>query len=318
MDIEYLLILQGLREAAGPLAEQFFLMVSSLLAGGVMVAIPLLIYWCIDKRAGFAVFLGYGCATALTNLVKCIACVPRPWVRDPRIIPSEAAVEHATGYSFPSGHTQGAMSVYGGAGWELREKGWRAPFFGGLLVALIGFSRNFLGVHTPQDVLAGILEGALVIWLAGALLTWLEASDEGQSKVIAFGAAILTVIYLAFVTLKRYPVSSEAGTAAPMDMLLDAYEAAGLFLAVIVGWRLERRYVGFSVEGSALEKIIRFVVGGAIAVALRYPVAGFLGTFIGELGGDFLKSFLPVLFGIAVWPAAFPFIGRLFDRGGRS
>ena len=124
------------------------------------------------------------------------------------------------------------MSVYGGAGWELREKGWQAPFFGGLLVALIGFSRNFLGVHTPQDVIAGILEGALVIWLAGVLLTWLEASDEGQSKVIAFGAAIITVIYLAFVTLKRYPVSSEAGTAAPMDMLLDAYEAAGLFLAV--------------------------------------------------------------------------------------
>ncbi|MBQ6411499.1 MAG: hypothetical protein IJI16_06080, partial [Atopobiaceae bacterium] len=99
MDIEYLLVLQELREAAGPLAEQFFLMVSNVLVGAIMTAVPFVIYWCLDKRKGLFVLASFSVGTLVNNLVKSIACVPRPWLRDARITPRGAALPGATGYS---------------------------------------------------------------------------------------------------------------------------------------------------------------------------------------------------------------------------
>ena len=305
MDIDYLLILQELREAAGPLAEQLFLVFSNVLVGAVMVAIPLVIYWCLDKRRGLFVLLSFSMGTLANNLVKCIACVPRPWVRDARIVPSEAALPGATGYSFPSGHSQSAMSVYGASGWAWRDRNRIATVLGGVIVVMVAFSRNFLGVHTPQDVLVAILEAALIIALAERLEPWLEEADDARAFYVLDAGAIITLAFLAFTTFKPYPEGE-----APLDMLLDAYEAAGLLFGVAVGWWLERRYVGFEVEGSAREKVVRVLVGVVLVVAVRYGLAAPLGDVFGETWKDFLKAALPVIAGMAGVPALFPLIHK--------
>ena len=303
MDIEYLLILQELREAAGPLAEQFFLMVSNVLVGAIMTAVPFIVYWCLDKRKGLFVLTSFSVGTLVNNLVKSIACVPRPWLRDARITPSEAALPGATGYSFPSGHTQSAMSVYGAAGWSGRDKSKLLPVLGGVMVALVAFSRNFLGVHTPQDVLVAILEATIIMALAERAVPWLEEADDTRAFHVLDAGAIITLAYLALCTFKPYPEGE-----VPLDMLLDAYEAAGLFLGVVAGWWLERRYVRFSVEGSRREKIVRVVVGVVIVVIARYGIAAPLGEVFGETWKDFLKALLPIIAGMAGVPMLFPFI----------
>jgi undecaprenyl-diphosphatase len=75
---------------------------------------------------------------------------------------------HASFYSFPSGHATVAVGFYGMLtlilAYRLRGKArWAVAVSGILVVLLIGFSRLYLGVHYPTDVLAGYL--AALLWL---------------------------------------------------------------------------------------------------------------------------------------------------------
>ena len=73
----------------------------------------------------------------------------------------------ATGYSFPSGHTMSGTSTYGTTIAMQRKKRKGAAVFCGVMIALTGFSRNFLGVHTPQDVVVGFSEAVAIIIIVG-------------------------------------------------------------------------------------------------------------------------------------------------------
>lgn len=152
MDISYLLWLQGLREGAPQFVQAFFSFMGSEAATVLTMLIPCVMYWCIDKRRSTLALMTYGVSSVFNQLIKNTVCCYRPWIRDPRVVPDSVAIKGATGYSFPSSHTQSSTSVLGSFGWAWREKRW--PMAVGLLFALIvGFSRNFLGVHAPQDVL---------------------------------------------------------------------------------------------------------------------------------------------------------------------
>ena len=115
MDIEYLLFLQdfrnGINDALTPFMEGV-----SLFAVTMLSAIPVFLYWCADRRRGLYTLAAYCASGAMNALVKLTACVYRPWIRDARILPAGEAIKTATGYSFPSGHTITAASVYGGLG----------------------------------------------------------------------------------------------------------------------------------------------------------------------------------------------------------
>lgn len=78
----------------------------------------------------------------------------------------------ASFYSFPSGHATMAVGFYGTLTLllALRLKGarrWAVVAFGVLLVLLIGFSRLYLGVHYPTDILAGYLAAPLWVSIVG-------------------------------------------------------------------------------------------------------------------------------------------------------
>jgi undecaprenyl-diphosphatase len=83
-------------------------------------------------------------------------------------------------YSFPSGHATVAVGFYGALtlilAYRLRGLARRAVVSGGvLLVLLIGFSRLYLGVHYPTDVLAGFLAAPLWVISVGAVyVVWLS------------------------------------------------------------------------------------------------------------------------------------------------
>ena len=116
MDIEYLLWLQGIREAAGPAIEMIMNVITFLGSSATLAVVPCILYWIVDKELGLFILTNIGIGNNINQLVKDTACVYRPWIRDTRIAPSQMALEHATGYSFPSGHTQGSASVSAHAG----------------------------------------------------------------------------------------------------------------------------------------------------------------------------------------------------------
>ena len=87
MDIEYLLLLQRLREAAGAVLTPLMELVSELAASSVTIGAAAFIFWAVDRHFGGFLMLNYVGSSLLTQIAKLTACVYRPWVRDSRVYP---------------------------------------------------------------------------------------------------------------------------------------------------------------------------------------------------------------------------------------
>ena len=148
--MDFLRFLQSLRNpvcdtlvaAVTYLGDEIFFMV----AGMVML-------WCVNKKWGYRFMIAGLAGTTLNQLLKAIFLIPRPWVLDPTFAIVEAARAAATGYSFPSGHTQSAALVFGMLAMWAHKK-W-VTVLAVVMTLLVGFSRVYVGAHYPTDVIAG-------------------------------------------------------------------------------------------------------------------------------------------------------------------
>ena len=139
--------LEGLRT---PWLDSLMSAVTELGDETVFMVAGLVILWCVNKRWGFRFLLTGLTGSVVNQLLKAIFLIPRPWVLDPSFTIVESARAGATGYSFPSGHTQSAATLFGTlAMWSRRR--W-STLLCVAMVLLVGFSRMYLGVHTPADV----------------------------------------------------------------------------------------------------------------------------------------------------------------------
>ena len=119
--------------------------------------IRIVVVWCIIVAGVSEGIWG------LMQVYGLVFCVQRPWVLDSRIEPNESALEEATGYSFPSGHTQSGITVFGCLALRFRTLAFR--IFCVICAVMIGVSRMYLGVHTPADVLTSFAIGVAVIFI---------------------------------------------------------------------------------------------------------------------------------------------------------
>ena len=132
------------------------------------LATPAALVTIVAVVAAFAPRARYGavCAANLV-LVTVLNQVLKLLVQRPR--PEGFRLAEATGFSFPSGHSMVAMAFFGLLIWMVWRTGRsRAVRVGctavfAALIALIGLSRIYLGVHYASDVLAGFC--AALAWL---------------------------------------------------------------------------------------------------------------------------------------------------------
>ena len=306
MDIDILYALQTFREGSGAFLKEFLAKMTWFGELNTVMVIMAVIYWCFSKETGTYLLTGW-CANRFVNgFLKITACVYRPWIRDARIVPDADAIKTATGYSFPSGHTMNAATLFGGGAiWYRSGKVFRILLW--VMVFLVGFSRLYLSVHTPQDVLIGAAAGILVMFLTGILLKWVDAHQE--KDILVTVAGILLFIALAvYAALKPYPEDYAADGSLLVDgakMANDTFKGVGWCSAFLIGWLLERRLVKFSTEINTQERLFRLGVGllGYYIVTLIIcpPVKSALGGAAGTMVSCFLQMFyitflFPVIF----------------------
>ena len=173
----FLLFLQNIRIAHFEAYNKLFLSITVLGEIWLPTLICAIVYWCIDFRAGLYLFSLDSFSGIITHFAKMAACVYRPWVLSDKICPVSEAVEFAKGYSFPSGHSAKASSVLGGVAYLQRHNLIRCILLI-LLILLVGFSRLWLGVHTPQDVVFGFLTGFALVFVMNFVINWAEKNQN--------------------------------------------------------------------------------------------------------------------------------------------
>ena len=311
MDMAYLLWVQDLRNsieaALDSKAVSIFFEELSFFALTWLIFIPVLVYWTINKRNGLFLLVSMGISWFFNGFVKMTACAYRPWIRDARIIPAGDAIKTAGGYSFPSGHTMWSSPVYGGLA-VLTKK--RAPMFACLCVILLlltAFSRNYLGVHTPQDVVVGVTLGLCAVWLSSKIL----AHPDKENMIMVIGL-VLCVADLLYIMYKPYPVDYKADGSLlvdPVAMMNDPFHGIGMMAALIIGRYLEREYVKFEATGLGVKGIILAVIGFIPYYCLVFNFVKTY-TFIMNPLVDMLTKrwaymvigFLTMFWAIFVWP----------------
>ena len=152
------------------------------------------LFWCVNKRTGYYAFL-VGLFGTVGNQWLKIACrIPRPWVLDPNFTIVESARAAATGYSFPSGHTQNAVGTFGAMALRTERKWVRGVCIA--LIVLVPFSRMYLGVHTPLDVGVAFLMAAALLALFYPVFRSEQAMAKGMPWLLS--AAVLLAVAFTF------------------------------------------------------------------------------------------------------------------------
>ncbi len=316
MDFQYLLLLQQLRELTGGVLDSLLLYITSFGEDLLLFLGAAGIYWSVDKAVGLYILAQYQLGNFANQLLKITFCVNRPWVRDSRIRPVESAKAAATGYSFPSGHTAKAIAVWGGLGHQIYEKSKRISIFLWGLVLLVGFSRNYLGVHTPQDMAVSFVLGIILLYASDKGLKWAE-EKPGRNWLAAWTGLGLSAALIIYALVKPYPMEYVEGIllVEPSSMIRGTLKGAGGMCGFCAGWMLEKKAVCFSAKEFPIEeKIWRFLIGAMGLLVLLKTGPNIWTRFWGANTASFMNGFAPSFYMIG----GFPWLYFIFDKKSRK
>lgn len=289
-----------------PVLDVFMSLVTHLGEETFFMVGALFVFWCLDKRKGYYLLSVGFVGTLVNQWLKIVCRVPRPWVKDANFTIVESARAEATGYSFPSGHTQTAVGFFGGV----------ARFTGLPLVRvvsivillLVSLSRMYLGVHTPADVGVSFLVAAVLVLVLYPLMestlwfpNWLYGILGG---LLAFSLA-----FVAFMEFFPFPAGVDPENLA--HAVKNAYSMMGAVGGMLVVSVFDNRLLQFPNRAPWWGQAIK-LVGGLVLVVLvkgllKAPLLALCG---GHEAAHAIRYFLMVLVAGCLWPMTFRFFER--------
>ena len=295
-------LIEWLQNSLGSVGEAVSKAVTFIGGEAVMLVVLLVIMFCYNKEAGKRCGLTIVAGSMWFPMIKNIALRARPYmvhenVKALTIVEADANPMDIVqqGYSFPSGHSTNAVTMYGSLAREVKKKWmWIAAI---VIPLLIGLSRFVVGVHYPTDVLAGWAVGLAAIGF-GALLNK-KVKKEWVRHLILLAVTLPGVFWC---TSRDY------------------FTSLGLMVGMVAVFPYEKKYINFSDTRNPWAMILRVAGAGAIYfllnAVLKLPFSKeWLDS--GTLGPNLVRAlrYAIILFVIiGVWPRAFP----LFEKIGKK
>lgn len=303
--MEFLYFLESLRT---PVVNVVMQLITELGSEVFFLVAALVTYWCVDKRRGYYLMAVGFLGTILNQFLKLLYRIPRPWVKDPDFTIVESARADATGYSFPSGHSQAAVGTFGCIAADTKRKWMR--WLCAALILLVPLSRMYLGVHTPMDVLVG---GGSALVLVAALHPIINSKKKWAIPALLAGMFACGLGFLAYVELTTFPADVDAENL--NHGLKNAYTLCGAMAGVLIAYYVDEKKLHFSVRAVWWAQILKSVLGLLIAVGIKSLLkAPLYALFHGHYGADALRYFIVVLFAAIFWPMTF----RWFEKLGKK
>lgn len=303
----FLRLLEGIRN---PFFDALFSIITHLGEETFFIVFGIIFFWCINKREGYYLLSVGFIGTILNQFLKLFFRIPRPWVKDESFTIVESARAEATGYSFPSGHTQSSVGIFGSlARWN--KKGWVRGICIALCV-LVPFSRLYLGVHTPLDVGVSMAIAVILIFVLYPLVKR-SAKKPNIMRVLLFIMVMMSVGLLLFVLLYKFP--SDVDSANLQNGTKNAYKMLGCTLGIFIAHEIDVRYLRFETKANIIAQIIKVIIGLAFLLCIKEGLRTPLNLiFDGSFIADGVRYFLIVIFAGCIWPMTFRFFGRLFNK----
>ena len=269
----------------------------------IFMAICLIIFWCFNKWQGYYLLLTGFAGTVINQTLKMTFKVPRPWIKDPDFKIVESAREAATGYSFPSGHTQSSVGMFGGIARANKNNVLR--IFCVIMCILVPFSRLYLGVHTLADVLVSLVIALSLVFVGYPILKKAENSPKLMYTILIVMTFLVTISLLYFV-LGNHPKDENLASA-----IKNAGTLLGCILGLIVVYTVDRKN-NFPTKAVWWAQIIKVIGGIALVLivkeGLRTPFELiFVNTFVARAA----RYFMVVIAGGVIWPLTFPYFSKI-------
>ena len=302
--MEFLKLLESIR---CPFLDTFFSTVTHLGEETVFFVVGILFFWCINKKEGYFLLSVGLIGTVINQFLKLWFRIPRPWVKDPDFTIVESARAEATGYSFPSGHTQSSVGIFAGIG------RWNAKLIVRILCiaacVLVPLSRLYLGVHTPLDVGVSLIIALVLVFGFYPIVKKCIEKPFGMRILLGIMTA-LSIAFLLFVNLYKFP--------ADIDMhnfesgVKNAYKMLGCIVGLWLSFEVDLKFTKFDTDAKWWAQILKFVLGLIpvllIKIFLKDPCYALCG---GSFAGDGIRYFLLTAFAGCVWPLTLKWFGKL-------
>lgn len=237
-------VIVAIQQVRGPALDNFFRAVTLIGEQEFYLALLPLILWCVDYRNGLRLTLLFLASAYLNVDLKDWFCQPRPFDIDPAV-----KLFSADGYGLPSFHAQSAVAMWGAAGAWVRRPWFSVSAL--VIVLLISFSRIYLGVHFPTDVLAGwgIGLAILAVYIAASVRIQDRLAQSSLSTRLIIAVGIPVVLTLIHPT---------------KDTVAAMAAAAGIG----AGMALAEGRLTFDAGGGLRQRALRFAAGIIVTLAL--------------------------------------------------
>lgn len=245
-ELEFLKWLEGLRTS---FLNTVFEGITVLGEETLIILLVVALWFAIDKKLAQQVFFVTATSLSVNGIIKNFAQVPRPFTKGISCV----RLDTATGYAFPSGHTQG-FATWSSFFAAKFKKAWISILVA-ILVAAVAISRLYLGAHYPSDVIIGIALGTGIAVLGN----YLFAKVKDVKKLYLGTLLFLTpfVVYFLFVA---------------DPLFADLFKTFGMVGGMVAVSFLDEKTEPLSYDVAWWKKIIRIVLGVVVAVALKEAI----------------------------------------------
>ncbi len=300
-------LLYWLESIRTPFWDKFMLLITHLGEETAFLAIAICVFWCIDKKKGYYMMSVGFLGTIINQFLKMSFRIDRPFELHKDFHAVDGALEEATGFSFPSGHTQMSVGIFGCACRTAGKMLLRIVFVA--LAILVPFSRLYLGVHTLADVFVSLVIALALIFLIYPFTMGKLERYFPWVLVVMIG---LSLSYMVFVLTCSFPENVNA------QRLLSGKESAftlvGCLCGMLIVYIADRKWLNFSVKAVWWAQLIKLIIGLGLVLLVKSGLKGPLNSLFGDYAGRSVRYFLMVMLAGIIWPLTFKWFSRLGNR----